>query len=72
VQGAATATTTELSDAWITMTTKIALLADDRVSSADVHVKTQQGVITLRGKVASEPARQAAEAIALKTEGPRR
>ncbi len=69
VQGAANTAATEFSDSWITMQTKIALLADERVSSRDVSVKTQKGVITLRGKVKSEQARQAADEIALKIEG---
>ncbi len=66
-----TANTTagEASDSWITLKTKMALLADDKVSSTDVHVTTKQGVITLRGKVDSEEAKQAAEADAQKIDG---
>lgn len=59
----------EMSDSWITLKTKLALLADERVSSLDVSVKTQKGVITLRGKVDNEAARQAAEEIALNIKG---
>lgn len=59
----------EMSDSWITLKTKLALLADERVSSLDVSVKTRKGVITLRGKVESEQARQAAEEIALNIKG---
>ncbi len=62
-------TTTEISDSWITMKTKIDLLADERVSSPDVSVKTVKGMITLHGKVASEQARQAAAEIGRKVEG---
>jgi len=69
VKDAAKTATTEVSDSWITMKTKIALLADERVSSGDVSVKTLKGVITLRGKVESEQARQAADEIALKIDG---
>ena len=47
----------------------MALLADDKVSSTDVHVTTKQGVITLRGKVDSDEAKQAAEADAQKIDG---
>jgi hyperosmotically inducible protein len=65
----ATSAGKELSDSWITLKTKIALLADEKVSSTDVHVTTKAGVITLRGKVATEEARQAAEVDALKIEG---
>ena len=60
---------TEMSDSWMTLKTKLALLADERVSSGDVSVKTQEGVITLRGKVENEAARQAAEEIALNIKG---
>src|SRR5574341_845605 len=59
----------ELSDSWITLKTKLALLADERVSSREVSVTTRRGVITLRGKVGSEEARQAAEEVALKING---
>jgi hyperosmotically inducible protein len=57
------------SDSWITLKTKMALLADDKVSSTDVHVTTKQGVITLRGKVDSDEAKKAAEADAQKIDG---
>ena len=69
VKDTAKTATTGMSDSWITMKTKIALLADERVSSGDVSVKTQKGVITLRGKVENEQARQAADEIALKIDG---
>lgn len=59
----------ELSDSWITLKTKPALLADEGVSSREVSVTTRLGVITLRGKVGSEEARQAAEVVALKIKG---
>jgi hyperosmotically inducible periplasmic protein len=68
-KGEATTATTELRDAWITMHTKIALLADERISSTDVSVKTQKGVIALHGTMASEQARQAAADIARTIEG---
>ncbi len=59
----------ELSDSWITLKTKLALLADEKVSSTDVSVTTKGSVITLRGKVATDEAKQAAEADAMKIEG---
>ena len=59
----------ELSDSWLTLKTKLGLLADERVGSNEVHVTTRQGVITLDGKVSSEDARQAAEEVATKIEG---
>ncbi len=66
---AAATVTREMSDSWITLKTKLGLLADERVSSLDIHVTTQKGAITLSGKVNSEGARQAAEEIALNVEG---
>ncbi len=62
-------TSGEVSDSWITLKAKMALLADDKVSSTNVHVTTKQGVITLRGKVDSDEAKQAAEADAQKIDG---
>jgi hyperosmotically inducible periplasmic protein len=59
----------ELSDSWLTLKTKLGLLADERVSSSEVHVTTRQGVITLDGKVSSEGARQAAGEVATNIEG---
>ncbi len=59
----------QVSDSWITLKTKVDLLADSKVSSNDVHVTTQKGVITLRGKVQSEEAKQAAEDDAAKVSG---
>ena len=69
VKDAGKTATGEVTDSWLTLQTKLALLADERVSSADVHVTTQRGVITLHGKVASAAEQQAAEEIALKIEG---
>jgi hypothetical protein len=69
VKESAKTATQEISDSWITLKTKLALLADERVSSRQVHVSTRQAVITLRGKVGNEEARQAAEEVALKIEG---
>jgi len=61
--------TREVTDSWLTLKTKLALLGDERVSSNDVSVKTVKGVITLHGKVASADEQQAAEEIALNIEG---
>lgn len=59
----------ELGDSWITLKTKLALLANEKVDSRNVSVTTKEGVITLRGKVATDEAKQAAEADAMKVEG---
>ena len=66
---AANAAAKEFSDSWITLKTKLSLLADERVSSTDVHVTTKQRVVVLRGKVGNEDARKAAEEDARKIEG---
>jgi hyperosmotically inducible periplasmic protein len=68
---AGTIATREVTDSWLTLQTKLALLADERVSSGDVHVTTQGGVITLRGKVDSAAEQQAAGEIAGTIEGRR-
>jgi len=54
---------------WITAKTKIALYADDRVSGSDVSVDTQNGMVSLRGKVASADQKRAAEEVAKTVEG---
>ena len=66
---AGTTVTGEVTDSWLTFKTKLALLADERISSTEVSVKTVKGVITLHGKVASAEEQKAAEEIALKMEG---
>ena len=68
-QGTGTTATGEVTDSWLTFKTKLALLADERISSTEVSVKTVKGVITLHGKVASAEEQKAAEEIALKIEG---
>ena len=69
VKEAGTTATGEVTDSWLTLKTKLALLADERISSNDVSVKTVKGVITLHGKVASAEEQKAAEEIALTIEG---
>jgi len=69
VRDAGTAAKGEGTDSWLTLKTKLALLGDERVSSNDVSVKTEKGVITLRGKVADAAEQHAAEEIALNVEG---
>ena len=72
VKHAAVVASQEMSDSWITLKTKLSLLADDQVRSHDVHVSTREGVVTLRGKVRSEAARQAAVGDAIKIDGVQR
>jgi hyperosmotically inducible protein len=69
VKDAGAAAKGEVTDSWLTLKTKLALLGDERVSSNEVSVKSVKGVITLHGKVASADEQKAAEEIALKIEG---
>jgi hyperosmotically inducible protein len=58
-----------MSDSWITAKTKIALFADSRVKGSDISVATTDGGVTIRGKVDSDAAKQAAEGIAKGIDG---
>jgi hyperosmotically inducible protein len=71
VKNAGATATREITDSWLTLQTKLALFADERVNSADVRVTTQRGVITLRGKVDSAAEQEAAGEIARTIEGAR-
>lgn len=55
---------TEMSDSWLTAKTKIALYGDERVTGRQIQVVTNNGEVTLRGKVDSEDAWIAAREIA--------
>lgn len=59
----------ELQDSWLTAKTKIALAADSRVKGIQVSVETRKGVVTLRGKVDSDAALEAAVSIASRIDG---
>jgi len=71
VKDAEKTVTREVTDSMLTFETKLALFADERVSSADIHVTTHRGVIALRGKVDSEAEVQAAGETARTIEGAR-
>jgi len=58
-----------MKDSWLTTKAKVALAADDRVKARRVKVETHDGVVTLRGKVASADERTAAEQIARRIDG---
>ena len=62
-------TTERQDDAWITTSLQGQYYADDAVRGRDVNVSTQNGVVTLRGTVDSESARQRAVAIAREVDG---
>lgn len=57
------------SDSWITAKTKIALFADSRAPGSSVNVETTKGMVSLRGKVATDAEKKAAEEIARGIEG---
>jgi hyperosmotically inducible protein len=56
-------------DSWITAKTKIALFADDRVPGSDINVETQNGMVTLRGKVPTADQKRAAEEVTRTVDG---
>jgi hyperosmotically inducible protein len=56
-------------DSWITAKTKIALYADDRVPGTDINVDTQNGMVTLRGKVPTADQKRAAEQVTRTVDG---
>jgi hyperosmotically inducible protein len=62
---------TAVTDSWITAKTKIALLADERVSGTDVSVTTTNGIVTLNGNVDTSQAKAAAEQVARDIDGVR-
>ena len=66
---AASGTRDTANDSWLTAKTKIALFADERVIGRQVDVDTKDGVVSLRGKVDTEEARNAAAEVARRIEG---
>jgi len=60
---------TPINDTWLTAKTKIALFADARIKGSEITVETSQGSVTIRGKVDSDAAKQAAEGIAKGIDG---
>jgi hyperosmotically inducible periplasmic protein len=56
-------------DAWVTTKAKIALLTSDGVSAWDVNVDTQDGNVTIHGKVNSEAEKTKAESVVRKLDG---
>jgi len=59
----------EMKDSWVTTKAKMAMVKDDRVKARRVKVETQDGIVTLRGKVASVDEKTAAEEIARGIDG---
>src|SRR5436190_1057420 len=60
---------TPITDAWLTAKTKIFLAADTRVKARQIDVDTQNGTVSLRGKVDSDEAKKVAEEITKSIEG---
>jgi hypothetical protein len=60
-QGALNAVAADTPDSWITAKTRIALMTTDGVDTWDLNVDTNNGVVTLHGKVATAAAKTAAE-----------
>jgi hyperosmotically inducible protein len=62
----------QLDDATITASVKAKLAADGDVNPFNIDVDTNEGVVTLQGRVAKEEARSKAERLAQETDGVRR
>lgn len=58
-----------VNDSWITVKTKLALIADNRTSGFETDVDTKDGMVTLSGKVDTPEAKSAAEDVTRKIEG---
>jgi osmotically-inducible protein OsmY len=54
-----------LTDATLTVKTKAALLADEGLAGAGINVDTLDGIVTLRGRVPTEPLRDLAQSLAV-------
>jgi hyperosmotically inducible periplasmic protein len=63
------ATADEIRDAALTTKVKTALLEDQATRKYSIHVKSDQGNVTLSGSVDSPAAAQRAEALAAKVKG---
>jgi hyperosmotically inducible protein len=62
----------QLDDATITASVKAKLAADGDVNPFNIDVDTNEGVVTLQGRVAKEDARSTAERLARETDGVKR
>jgi len=65
-------TGTQVDDAAITAKVKAKLAADGDINPFNIDVDTNEGVVTLQGRVAKEEARTKAEQLARDTDGVRR
>jgi hyperosmotically inducible protein len=58
-----------ITDSWITMKIHAQFVPEKALDNSDINVDTNQGMVTLRGTVATEGARERAAAIAKATDG---
>jgi len=63
---------TQVDDAAITAAVKAKLAADGDINPFNIDVDTNEGVVTLQGRVEKEAARTKAEELARETDGVRR
>ena len=63
---------TQIDDAAITAAVKAKLTADGDLNPFNIDVDTNEGVVTLQGRVAKEEARTKAETLARETDGVKR
>jgi osmotically-inducible protein OsmY len=63
---------TQVDDAAITAAVKAKLAADGDINPFNIDVDTNEGVVTLQGRVEKEEARSKAEQLARETDGVRR
>ena len=58
-----------IEDAWITTRIQSKFFVDDQIKARKVEVDTKDGIVTLRGSVATAAAKTAAENLAVETDG---
>lgn len=63
---------TQVDDSAITAAVKAKLAADGDINPFNIDVDTNEGVVTLQGRVAKEEARSKAQQLASETDGVRR
>jgi len=63
---------TQIDDATITATVKAKIAADGDINPFNIDVDTNEGVVTLQGRVEKTAARSKAEELARQTDGVRR
>jgi hyperosmotically inducible periplasmic protein len=58
-----------MTDAWVTVKTKVSLMTTEGISTRNLNVDTVNGIVTLHGKVATEAEKAKAESVARGIEG---